>query len=43
MDNIPDIAEQALPFINQDDVMVLLFIFLGYVTQAGGFQFVEVS
>lgn len=43
MDNIPSITEQASPFINRDDAVVPLFVFLGYVTQARVSQFMEVS
>lgn len=31
MDYIPNIAEQASPFINQGDVVGPLFAFLGFV------------
>lgn len=43
MDNIPNIIEQSSPFTNQDDAVVSLFVFFGYVTQAGVSQFMEVS
>lgn len=43
MGNIPNIAGQTSPFINQDNVMAPLLASLGYITQARGTQFVEVS
>lgn len=42
MDNILNITEEASPFINQDNAVVPLLIFSGYVTQARILQFMEV-
>lgn len=43
MDNIPHIPEQASAFINQDDAVIPLLVFLGYITQARVSQFMEIS
>lgn len=43
MGNIPNISEQKPPFINQNNAVISLLVVLGYVTQARGSQFVEVS
>lgn len=43
MGNTPNISDQKSPFINQNNAVISLLVFLGYVTQARGCQFVEVS